>query len=75
MNEKVMKPMSVARQEFVEQLVNDVNNCGLPLLIVEPILQDMLNEVRATMKQQYEFEKAQYEQQLQKQNESATDSD
>ncbi len=69
MNEKVTKPISVVRQEFIDQLVNDVNNCGLPLFVVEPILQDILYSVKAAVKQQYETEKAQYEQQLQKQNE------
>ena len=69
MNEKVTKPISVVRQEFIDQLVNDVNNCGLPLFVVEPILQDILYSVKAAAKQQYETEKAQYEQQLQKQNE------
>ncbi len=69
MNEKVTKPISVVRQEFIDQLVNDVNNCGLPLFVVEPILQDILYSVKTAAKQQYETEKAQYEQQLQKQNE------
>lgn len=75
MNEKVIKPMSVVRQEFIEQLVNDVNNCGLPLFVIEPILQDMLNAVRTSAQQQYETEKAQYEQQLKKQNEATVDND
>lgn len=69
MNEQVTKPISVIRQEFIDQLVNDVNNCGLPLFVVEPILQDILYSVKAAAKQQYETEKAQYEQQLQAQKE------
>lgn len=64
MNEKLIKPMSVIRQEFIEHLVDDINNCQLPLFVVEPILQDMLNLVKSAAKQQYETEKAQYEQQL-----------
>ena len=64
MNENLVKPMSVIRQEFIEQLVNDVNNCQLPLFVVEPILQDMLNMVKAAAQKQYETEKAQYEAQL-----------
>lgn len=68
MNE-LKKPMSVIRQEFIERLVDDINNCQLPLFVVEPILQDMLDLVNTAAKQQYEAEKAQYEQQLLKQNE------
>ena len=66
MNE-ITKPLSVIRQEFIEQLVNDVNNCPLPLFVIEPILQDMLNMVKSAAKAQYEAEKAQYEAQLKEQ--------
>ena len=64
MNENLAKPMSVVRQEFIEQLVDDINNCNLPMFVIEPILQDMLNMVRAAAQKQYEAEKAQYEAQL-----------
>lgn len=67
----ITKPLSVARQEFMEQLVYDINNCQLPLCVVEPILQDALNMVKTAAQQQYEAEKAQYEQQL-KQNETGS---
>lgn len=67
MNE-ITKPMSVIRQEFIEQLVNDVNNCQLPLFVIEPILQDLLSMVKSAAQKQYEAEKAQYEQQLLKQS-------
>ena len=63
MNELV-KPASVIRQEFIDRLIDDVNNCGLPLFVIEPILQDMLSTVSAAAQKQYETEKAQYEQQL-----------
>ena len=69
MNENFVKPMSVARQEFIDKLVYEINTCQLPLFVVEPILQDMLNVVKATAQKQYETEKMQYEQQL-KQNEA-----
>lgn len=68
MNETITKPTSVVRQEFIEQLVNDVNNCSLPLFVIEPILQDLLNMVKSAAQQQYEAEKAQYEQRLNEQN-------
>ena len=61
MNEKVTKPLSMVKQEFIEQVVNDINNCALPLFVVEYILQDILNTVKSTVRQQAEMEKAQYE--------------
>lgn len=73
MNETVIKPMSVMRQEFTEQLVNDINNCKLPLFVVEYILQDVLETVTSAAKQQCEMEKMQYEQQLLKQDQEDLD--
>ena len=67
--EQITKPITVVRQEFIEKMVNEINTCGLPLFVVEPILKDLLNEVSATAKRQYETEKAQYEQALASQNE------
>lgn len=64
MNENLNKPMSVMRQEFVEQLVSDINNCKLPLFVIEYVLQDILETVKVTAKQQCEMEKIQYEQLL-----------
>lgn len=72
MNEKVTKPLSVARQELIEQIVGDINNCKLPLFVVEYILQDILNTVKSTAQKQFEVEKAQYEQQLHQQNKSSS---
>lgn len=66
--EQITKPITVVRQEFIEKMVDEINNCGLPLFVVEPILKDLLNEVSAATKKQYETEKAQYEQALASQN-------
>ena len=68
MNENLVKPMSVARQEFIEQLVNDINNCQLPMFVVEPILQDVINMVKTAAQKQYEADKAKYEEMLSMQN-------
>ena len=69
MNE-ITKPLSLVRHEFIEQLVNDINNCNLPLFVVEPILQDMLNMVRTAAQKQYEQDKLQYEELLKTQKEN-----
>ena len=62
--ENIKKPITVARQEFIENMVNEINTCGLPLWAIEPILKDLLSEVSTAAKRQYETEKAQYEQAL-----------
>lgn len=67
MNETIVKPITVVRQEFIEQLVNDVNSCQLPMFVIEPILEDLLKMVRTAAQEQYKTEKAQYEAQLKEQ--------
>ena len=72
MNEKLIKPMSVARQELIEQLVNDINNCQLPLFVIEYVLQDVLKTVKSAAQEQNELEMKQYKQQLNKQTEASS---
>ena len=72
MNEKLIKPMSVVRKEFIGQLLDDVNNCQLPLFVIEYVLQDVLNMVKSAAQEQCELEMAQYEQLLNKQTETSS---
>lgn len=72
MNEMLNKPMSVIRQEFTEQLIGDINNCKLPLFVIEYILQDILGTVKSAAKQQCEMEKMQYEELLKKNQDSSS---
>ena len=71
MNENITKPMSVMRQEFTGQVINAINNCKLPLFVIEYILQDVLDTVKSASKQQCEMEQMQYEELLKKNQEDA----
>lgn len=64
MNETITKPMSVMRQEFTGEIIAAINNCKLPLFVIEYILQDVLGTVKSAAKQQCEMEAMQYEQLL-----------
>ncbi len=66
-NEKIInKPISVARDELVEKLVNAANESGLPIYMVEYVARDFLNEVSRAAAQQAEREKQQYQAELEK---------
>ena len=65
MNENIEKPMILARQEFINKLVEDINGSGLPMFVVEPILRDVYAEVKTMMQKQYEAELTRYEIQMQ----------
>lgn len=64
MDKNIAKPITLIRQEFVDTLVEEINNCQLPMFAIEPILQNLLNQVKAAVQEQYEADKAQYEAQL-----------
>ena len=60
------KPIMVSRQEFIENLVALINQSNLPLIVIEPILQGVLSDVNKGIQQQYEKDKADYEEALKK---------
>ena len=64
MDKNIVKPVTLIRQEFVDTLVEEINNCQLPMFVIEPILQDLLDQVRTAAQKQYELDKKQYEEQL-----------
>lgn len=63
------KPISVVYEEFKDELANLINNSGLPAFVVEPVLQDYLNEIKIIKEKQYQMEKAQYEESIKKETE------
>lgn len=74
----VQKPLSVARADFISDMADLINGCGLPPFVIESVMKDMYAEVRAAANEQYEHEKKQYEQALAKyqtQNESGENID
>ena len=66
MDKNIVKPITLIRQEFVNTLVEEINNCQLPMFVIEPILQDLLDQVKVAAQKQYEADKTQYEAQLNK---------
>lgn len=64
MEKKIEKPITVARQEFIDKLSNAINTCNLPLFIIEPIMRDMYLEIKSLSQRQYEMDKEEYESKL-----------
>ena len=59
--EMLQKPTLVARQEFIENLVKLINESGVPLIVIHPVIEGVVCDVSKAIQQQYEIEKAQYE--------------
>lgn len=64
MSERIEKPITIVRQEFIDSIYTSINNCNLPLFVIEPILRDVYLEVKSLSQKQYEAEKAEYEQRI-----------
>ena len=63
------KPITIVREEVKEKIAEVINTSGLPAFVIEPIINDFLMEVRNVAKQQYEYDKYQYELALKQKNE------
>lgn len=67
---EVYKPLSIARDELMNQLIKDANDSKLPLVVMEYVARDFYEEVKRTAMMQYEKDKEEYEAELSKQKES-----
>lgn len=47
------KPTTIARVEFIENLIQLINSSDLPAFVIEPILSSVLLDVRKDMDIQY----------------------
>ena len=56
--------MSVMRMDFISEITTLINNSGLPSFVIEPIIKDILNELRIATQKQYELDKVAYEKML-----------
>lgn len=60
MNEKTAKPMTIIQQEFIEEIIKNINNSQLPIFVVEYILRDILNDIRVASQRQLEIDMKNY---------------
>ena len=54
------KPTSLIVQECKQDLVNTLNNSGLPAFILEPIIKDIYQQIAQAMVQEYNRDKQEY---------------
>lgn len=70
MNTQIMKPMTVARHEFVCALTDLVNNSQLPAFVLEDVLKGVYHDIRMIAKQQLEKDIQAYQETLRKTGEN-----
>lgn len=62
------KPITIAYEDFKQNLAEIINNSGLPAFIIESVLYSYLIETRNAAKQQYQFDKDKYTKALSQKN-------
>lgn len=75
MNEKVVKPATLVKEELTKELVDKINSSQLPMFIIEYIIRDILNEVRIAASKQLQEDSKKYEQQLELHNDDKLQED
>lgn len=63
-NESILKPMSVARNEFINDLTDLINNCMLPPFIIEDVLKDIYSKISTISTKQLEADMKKYQEAL-----------
>ena len=65
----VEKPLSIAREDLLNGIIDLINNSHVPMLLVEPMLENILSKVKMINKQQLEADRINWA----KQNENLED--
>lgn len=56
-----IKPITVARNDFLNDIINLCNDSGLPLFVIENVLKDFIDEVKIAANRQFENDKKKYD--------------
>ena len=64
----IVKPATLLKEDFVQNLIELCNNFGLPFFIVESIMRDILQEIHMASQRQLDADRVKYEQELKMQS-------
>ena len=62
--ERIIKPITMVREEFVDDIANLINDSTLPFFVIEDVLKNFLKEVHIASQHQMEVDKQRYEQEI-----------
>lgn len=66
MGNEIIKPMSIERAEFISALADLIKTTKLPPFVIEPILNDVQNDLRILTQKQLENDMRRYNEMLEK---------
>lgn len=66
-----IKPLTLLREEFIENLVNLCNDSGLPFFAIEDVLKSMIQQTQVAAQQQLAADKENYQKRLEAEKKAA----
>lgn len=60
------KPITLMREDFINDIVDLCNNSGLPFFMIEDIMKNLVREIHAAAQQQLEEDRKKYQKELEK---------
>lgn len=73
-NNTIEKPISLILEDSKQMIVDAINNTGLHIVLLEPIVKDLYNEIKHKAIMQLEHDRREYEIILNKQTQNNTES-
>lgn len=58
------KPITLMREDFINDIVDTCNNSGLPFFMIEDIMKDLIQNIHAAAQQQLEEDRKRYKKEL-----------
>lgn len=58
------KPITLMREDFINDIVEMCNNSGLPFFMIEDIMKHLIHEIHVAAQQQLEADKERYKKEL-----------
>jgi hypothetical protein len=66
-----IKPLTLLREEFIENLVNLCNDSGLPFFAIEDVLKNLAQQTQVAAQQQLAADKENYQKRLEAEKKAA----
>lgn len=60
----INKPITITRQEFIDNLIQLCNNSGLPFFVIEDVLKNIIQEIHIASQKQLEVDKQKYDKEI-----------
>ena len=54
------KPITLMREDFINNIVDTCNNSGLPFFMIEDIMKDLIQKIHLAAQQQLEEDRKRY---------------